>query len=212
MHFYTSTEAKRHKPTAVIAFVCFVGSLLLSGLIARAGLPSEVGAPSALALFGAGFAAFDRWIWKWSVLGLSVSSIPNLNGSWKGEIEVCKWALPDDSNSESRVKEYLGKHDCDVEIEQTWTRIQIRFTTEATESDSLMASVGPAKEGGGGLRYEYAVKGRPGANLLPGEETRQHRGMAYLLPARSRDWSKLRGGYFNDQEFQLFGAYSLDRQ
>ncbi len=211
MHFYSSTNTSRQTPVAVIAIGCAVLSIGLSKLIHQLALPSWAPAPSALALFAIAFWLFDKYVWGFGIHRLRVTKIPNLSGTWEGEISVCRWNEEEKEGLRTRKKEDLGTHECKVAIKQTWSRISISFETNATESDSTMASLGPPHDERGGLRYEYDVKGKPGGRPFIKEETVRHRGVAHLKPAKGENWDNLTGSYYNDQDFQLWGSYRLHK-
>lgn len=203
MHPYSSTNASREKPVAYIAIGCALLSIGLGKVIHELALPSYVGAPSAIVFFGAVFWLFDRYVWRLSLKRLQATRIPNLNGTWEGKIDVRKGKGPK--------MEDLGTHKCTVVIEQSWSRISIKFDTKATTSNSLMASLGPSDDERGGLRYEYYVKPKPDGTFLDEEETVPHSGVAHLNPKIDGDWKELTGTYYNDQDFQLWGSYSISR-
>jgi hypothetical protein len=204
VHPYSSTNAPRVKPIAYIAIGCFLLSVGLGRLIHKLDLPSYVGMPSALVFFGAFFWLFDSYLWKVHLFGLRLTPIPNLNGSWVGEIDVRR--------GKGGKEKYLGSHGCTVRIKQTWSRISIKFKTDATSSHSTMANLGAPEDELGGLRYEYDVEPKANGTPLAPEETVRHRGMARLNPVSGGDWKTLEGEYYNDRHFQLWGSYHLKKQ
>lgn len=204
MHSY-ATSSSRHRLIAYLAIGSAVAAAGVGSALQDVSLPGgiTVGAPSAVIFFTLVFFLFDRYVWRVSVWGHNLTATPDLNGIWTGEIDIRKgkgWA-----------ERRLASHSCQVRITQTWTQISIRFETESTLSNSLMASLGPPGPEGGGLRYEYDVELKPGAKSLAGGEGVRHRGMAQLSPKRGNDWKILEGKYYNDQEHQRWGLYKLER-
>ncbi|MCY4526428.1 MAG: hypothetical protein OXB89_07445 [Anaerolineaceae bacterium] len=85
-------------------------------------------------LFSASIWAFDNHLWKWRVVRwLTRLEVPVLEGDWNGELRSSYRGQ--DGTEEPEVHEI--KLLC---IKQTWTRIAIRLETNASSSDSYVAS------------------------------------------------------------------------
>ncbi len=204
MHPYSITNGSRHKTIMYLTLVSVALATGAGALIAGAGLSSFIGAPTGAAIFGGVFLLFDRYLWRISVLGLSLTPIPDLNGAWSGKIDL--------REGKGAGSKFLEEETCTVRIQQTWSRISIGFSThEATRSSSVMASLGPPEDNNGGLRYEYDVTPKPGGRPLAQRETVRHLGTAHLSPESNRDWRELNGDYYNDKDSQLWGTYHLTR-
>jgi hypothetical protein len=201
VHEYVSTTVQRHLVIRNLAFVSFAISFGLGWLFHQFELPIYIAPPAGTVAFGAIFWLYDRYLWRLSFRGHSVSGIPNLNGTWKGKIDIRQGH---DSSKQPAV------HDCTVKITQSWRVISIEFETNETSSHSVMAKIGRKTEGG--LHYEYEVNADSDAHLEEGstEKVVDHSGTAHLRPEDDA-WTRLKGGFYNDHGFHRWGNYSLTR-
>jgi hypothetical protein len=196
MHEYVAASARRHVVIWKLAAASVALSVGIGWLAHELDVPTFIAPPAGTVVFGVVFWLFDRYLWRAGVRGRNISRIPNLRGTWQGEIEIRK-GRGTEQTSETFT--------CTVQIRQTWREISIQFSTSFTESKSVMASLGPRD--GGSLNYEYDVKQRPGA--APGNDrVNRHFGTAHLSPQNDA-WTALEGSFYNDQDYQRWGPYEL---
>lgn len=107
-----------------------------------------IGPSSMLGVWVTCYLIFDKYIWKFHIGDCQpFSKIPNLNGTWKGEI-----------HSESRCE---GKQVRAVlNITQTWSKILVKFESEYANSYSRMAMLNIYGSIDEGLNYEFASEAR----------------------------------------------------
>jgi len=208
---YTTSYPERWRTTGLIAACAIALSILAGGLVNGSiisitdrlpGLSIIIGPVAPMALFGIFYKLYDRWLWHLPVLG---TSIPNLAGTWNGQVTFHE---PADG----------PPLQCRVVIKQSWTKLSIAFTgtdaqgTPVTQSSVIMAGLNSFDNVNGGLRYEYEV-------VPLGQAVAQPRavGMAHLTMLTGD--SHLGGEYFNLPQnlgpdvgwFHRHGAYSLTR-
>lgn len=202
MHEYVSTMVDRNETVFWIALIA-VGASIGAGVLLRSvGVdpPTYLAPPGVLTIFGFFFGLYNRWLWTLGIRGHRLSKIPDLNGSWQGTVDIR-------SHEGAIVAAALA---CTITIDQTWSRISIYFDTEFTRSTSVMASLGSKEEPHGGLRYEYDVTPKPGAEAPEGVDLNRHFGMARLQPVKS-DWDRLTGEFYNDRSYQRWGVYKMEK-
>ena len=107
-----------------------------------------IGPSSMLGVWATCYLIYDKYIWKIQIGNRQpFSKIPNLNGTWKGEIY-----------SESRCE---GKQVRAVlNITQTWSKILVKFESEYANSHSRMAMLNIYGSIDEGLNYEFASEAR----------------------------------------------------
>lgn len=196
-HLYSAAKVNR---VVVMHVVGAVGGLIITALVLLvpklgADISAWGGVLAGVVFSYVIFMLYDRCMWRWSVVEcLPGTTVADMRGTWTGQLVVR--ASPEDGE----IGQELG---CTVRIEQDWSRIQVRLTTDETESYSLMAAID-----GRGLRYEYYVvplsdeAGEVLGLLKP------HYGMADLKLTGD---SMLGGEWFNDQDFQRWGSIELKR-
>lgn len=97
-------------------------------------------APSVLMIYFILFNFFDKYLWKMKFL----SSIPNLNGKWEGEI----------TNSDNL------SSPLSLRIKQTWTKIDVVFESKDTISKIIAANIDIENSNETTLKYIYLVRGK----------------------------------------------------
>jgi hypothetical protein len=200
MHEYVCPPASRVKVVFWIAIASVAVSIGVgAALKAVSFVPPEFAAPPAVAtVFAILFAIYDRWVWRLKPFGKRVSKIPDLRGDWHGTIDIREGD-----------KSATGTYECQASIRQTWNRIAIEFKTDFSKSHSTLASLTTDGSAPAALRYEYDVSTISGAKL-PTDWGTRHYGVAHLNPAEP-EWSKLEGKYYNDDDYQRWGVYKLER-
>jgi hypothetical protein len=192
MHVYaTDAKDRRDLPIwgASIAVAC---TLFLNWALQAWDLsvPWWVDAPSVMGFYGLFSQWFDKYLWRLKVGPLSISDIPDLNGTWVGVIH---------STYDGRTE----VPDVVLYIRQTWTRIGVELQTENSRSYSTMAAVNTPGSSEAGLKYEYINE--PFALSL--ETMHLHRGNTSLKI--SPDGRTLEGDYFSGRGRQNVGTMTF---
>jgi hypothetical protein len=91
----------------------------------------------------------DNVSWKSRLWKFRGSSIPNLTGRWTGTIN---------NNS-------IERH-CNLEIRQTWSKISVKFWTDRTESESMMAALWVESRHDLRLGYAFASERKSSAPTI----------------------------------------------
>jgi hypothetical protein len=197
MHEY-ATSIRRDLAIRRLVSASFLLSFGLGWLLHHFHLSTVIAPPAGAAIFGVVFWVFDRHLWHVGFRGHSLSGIPDLRGTWEGEIEIRERRNP--------LQRRTQRHRCTVQIKQTWRDISINFKTEFTTSHSVMASLGSDE-----LHYEYDVKPNPSVSSEnnPLRAARRHFGTAHLAPQGT--WNILKGKFYNDEDYQRWGPYNLTR-
>lgn len=197
MHLYSAEMENRFRLIGLMG-------VLAAGLGAGAGqlledlnLPFELAAPSAISTFGLLFVVFDRWAWRFKLPLLPrLSQIPDLRGSWEGNVEI-----------KTAGGERQQPLPCLVLIEQRWSRVSIVFHTPRSTSRSSSMTLRGDGNVLGDIRYEYHTTPRTGHEIVG---MNQHDGVA-RLSRLGTSWTRLAGDFFNDQGYQASGSYVMDR-
>lgn len=172
--------------------------LLSSVRVAEAlGIPPDL-PPSILSLAMAGsvfaglYWAFDRFAWRWRVLG-GLLRVPNLSGEWK-----CAGRTLDQDGSVRHV------WDATVTVTQSWDKLRVRLKTSTSRSNSVSAALICDPSDGHKLLYHYVNDPRIGEPDL-----KSHRGFAEVV--FSKDMTSAEGEYVNGFGRSTFGTMKLTR-
>jgi len=195
MHPYAAdSKESRTIPLALVALAIGAAWCLNRGLTALAlQVPWWVDAPSVASFYGALYALFDKWAWRWGGFRkLGIVKVPVLLGRWTGHLT-------------SSFDEYAATKDASVEISQTWTDLRVILRTTDSTSRSLVGSVLTEASIGPVISYEYQNDPAPGA--VSGMAI--HYGTARLVLTAA---NKLDGEYYSGRGRQNVGRLSLQRQ
>jgi len=143
--------------------------------------------PSVISIYTALHLIFVRWLWRKSWFSGWFVIIPDLQGTWRGQIRSC-WSKENDSQESTTVEAYLV-------IRQTLRTIKVRVFTAESTSISRSAAIHIDEENGlKSLDYSYFNK--PGTDFRDRSEL--HFGAASieisLKPERT-----LKGDYWADR-------------
>jgi SMODS-associating 2TM, beta-strand rich effector domain len=193
VHDYSSDASDRKIVPPILA-VAGIGLALSLSVAARAvGIttPWWIDAPSVMGFYGFLRWGFDRWGWRRTIARWKVSAIPDISGTWRGEIASS-------FEGEKAIEATMW-------IRQSWTRIGIVVETASSRSESCMACLNEDEGHSGRLRYEYRNTPRPltVATLNP------HRGLVNL--ELGSDVESLAGEYFTDEKRFSSGRLSFRR-
>lgn len=193
MHAYASDSTDRKVAPWAVAVTAVLLAYGYSLLIARLKwtVPWWVEAPSIMSVYGLGHWLYSRFAWRWRVLGIRLSEIPDFNGTWFGEL----------TSSHAEVGSLPGM----MYIRQTWTDICVEFDCQKSRSYSLMAVINVTPGITEGLTFEYTNSPRHDAV----ETMNAHVGLNHLR--LSPDGQTLEGDYFSGRGRQTFGRMKLVR-
>ena len=142
-------------------------------------LSYDLVAPSAMVIFGTTVFLYDIFIWKTKPFQW-ITGIPDLNGKWEGEI--ISWVS-------------LSAHEklnVSATITQTFSRIQVAFETDSTESISGVSGLYVDNRSRRALKYSYNFRSKNG---LEQEKTRGE-GFNELIYSEAGNGIRLEGPYF----------------
>ncbi|MFB6203684.1 MAG: hypothetical protein ABEK01_04300 [Candidatus Nanohaloarchaea archaeon] len=190
MHPYSSDSREKFRVIGNLAGA----SVLVSYLIYRYFAPLEAGVPTflvymlPLTLFGVFYKVFEKMLWRnriaRKILGVKT---PDLNGKWEG--------VSEDEDQESLL----------VEIEQTWSKINIELTSKSAATFSHAATLMEDEDDDFYLCFTYSNRDRPRAP----EDIEDHIGTAWLEHDDSGGDQTLQGIYINGREER--GSIRVDR-
>lgn len=169
----------------------WVLNLLLSTL--EITVPWYIDAPSVVGFYSCFHVAFDRWAWRAPLLRrFGLLNIPDLRGSWAGEIASC-------------FDNYRTKRDATIRIRQTWTAIAVSLSTQNSTSYSRIGAILTESKVAPVLSYEYVNEPKATAK----ETMHSHRGTAW--PTLQSDNQTLSGEYYTGRDRQNFGICKFER-
>lgn len=193
-HPYIAVGVDRHKLVAKVAIAAVPAAAGLNVLATRfAGDAALVAAsPSAILVFGIAFWLYDSRLWRASPLGVRLSRIPDLAGTWVGTVTLRSPDCPEEGHEAIT---------CEMHISQSWSHMSILFETDRNYSQSLSAVVAPSGSGFAGVHYHYRVSWKDASQS-------NHTGFQELTP-HLNDWKHLRGQFFTDRHFRRFGEVDI---
>ncbi len=193
MHHYSTDASERIKAPFVIAVLSILIVMVVDAIFARFNIhiPWYVDKPSIFGLYLLFYGVYDQWLWKFNRWGIRFSAIPDLAGTWSGQIKT--------TFDPERIINAV------ISIEQTWSKIRIRLRTAESSSRSTTAAIFCRDHYEAGLHYSYVND--PKATVT--ETMVMHKGSArFELP---EDGKTLQGKYdagrgrsqSGDMNFQL---------
>jgi hypothetical protein len=130
---------------------------------------------------------FNKWLWKW--MPEFITGLPNLNGTWKGDLKY-RWINPDTKiDGKDTVKPVF------LVIKQTFLSIRICIFSVESESYSLSANISPTETGSWELSYNY--DNTPDRSFR--DRSQRHRGSAELKASKVNTAHQLKGDYWTDR-------------
>lgn len=181
MHAY-STNTSRTKALSVLAVFAVVFAIVANWFFEqlRLGPAWLISPPSVAAAYGILFACWDRFVWRWPTLHhLGLVDIVNVQGTYEGEL-ISSWT---ETIRPVRMR-----------IDQTWTRINIRFDAlepKSSTSYSVAAALAVIGDQEVRLTYTYQNQARPG---VADSDMSDHDGTAQVWVTKE---GRLSGRYFN---------------
>ncbi|MFF0249918.1 Cap15 family cyclic dinucleotide receptor domain-containing protein [Streptosporangium sandarakinum] len=194
MHAYSSSDS-RAQALGMIAFLAVLLAMAANALTDYLGIGPAwlISAPTVAAAFALLYRLVDTVAWRWSVLHrLGVIQVPVIEGTYEGHLV----------SSYKQTK--LPVRIC---IDQTWTRIAIRFDVlepKSSTSYSITAGLGTDGHDHARLTYSYRNQTRPG---VAEADMNDHDGTAEVVVACLT--GEINGRYFNFRGRQ--GTLALTR-
>lgn len=195
LHPYATDSPERKSVPLILAVAAILTALLISKAFAylRWTVPWWFDAPSVMSLYGLFHAAFDRYVWKWSVcrqIGLIV--VPNLSGDWA-----------------FRIRSNYRQTDVDARatITQTWRGIHIRLETGQSRSASRIAALLTADPNEFVLTYEFLNTPRQSAVAT----MHMHHGSAEIRFPRGDTVALGDGEYYSGRDRENRGELHVTR-
>jgi SMODS-associating 2TM, beta-strand rich effector domain len=147
--------------------------------------------PAVLGIYGLLWKGYDGFAWRWRAGQLSLTDVPNLAGTWNGEI--------------ISTRDRRTSIPATLTITQTATRVLITLETTTSRSNSVMATINCRPGPYQGLHYSF--ENRPHA--MAQSTMSPHSGQAHLrlFP----DGRRLSGDYETDRHRGNVGAMSFER-
>jgi len=158
-------------------------------------VPWYVDIPSPVVIYGVLWAAFDKILWRWSVLrALGIVLVPNLSGEYSGII----------ISSHDRDEE---QHECTFYVNQSWTSILIRGEFDKSRSLSQIAGISVLDVDRPRLTYEYINEPKEGA----ASTMHVHPGTVWFDIKTGADGIRLDGEYYTGRDRRTSGTISIQR-
>lgn len=131
--------------------------------------------------------ALDRWLWRITWLHPWLVQVPDLRGTWEGEI-ISNWVNPETGQPPSPIKAFFR-------ITQNLSTIQMRLMTKESQSELIVGSVKRTEDG------IYVVTGiyRNTPKMSHREGSPIHHG-GILLEAHGTPPRELDGQYWTDRK------------
>jgi len=193
MHTYSSDAADRSWAPWALACVAVALTYGCSRALAAWSVswPWWIENPSIMLFYGALWSFYNRVLWRQTVLGMRLSQIPDLGGTWSATLQ----------SSHNGGAQSSG---C-VRVHQTWSKMLIEFESASSRSVSRMAALNLEPGANQGLVYEYAND----PQFAAVDSMHAHRGVAVLR--RSANGQCLHGEYFTGRDRQTHGSMTLQR-
>lgn len=150
MHSYSINSSERWKILFFLAALSIgivsIFKLLIQSYSIDA---SYITTPSAFAIYGLVYMAFDKYLWKIQVLKtIGIIQTPNISGCWEGE-------------AKSSLDDFKEIFKFDLTIHQTWSNISLYLEAETKESISTMASINNTNPTISKIEWGFLSKNKP---------------------------------------------------
>jgi hypothetical protein len=194
LNIYSTDARERETTPKWLAFGSVALALILTTATKSLNLeiPWWVDAPSVMGFYGIIYGHFNKSFWKKKIWGVSLSNIPNLEGTWVGNIYSS-------NNSGTKIDEIV------IYIQQTWTEISIKVDVGTSTSSASMTAVNTLESNDFTLKYEY--RNEPNAQSIT--TMNSHKGLVNLQ--LSPDKKNLKGIYFTGRGRQTYGDMDFIR-
>jgi len=171
-----------------------VGLLIWILLLKAQNIPMEINLkalsflPTVFSIYALILVSFEKWIWQFEIFQGWFVIVPNLQGTWKGEL-VSTWENSESALSIAPIEAYLV-------IRQDLRNIHIKCFTAESMSVSLSAAI-QIDEIKNLKTLDYSYSNKPIAEVR--ERSEIHYGAANLIIAKIPEL-KLEGDYWTDRK------------
>ncbi len=204
MHPYATDSNERVRVIAMLGVLSMLaGEATAQLLTTRPALPDWTVwfiDLSAVGWFGVFFWITNHYLWR---LGLFhwpwLFQLPDLNGKWTGKLHTSH-------------DEFGQPMECELEVQQTWTRICVKFKTHrngarSSNSVSKAASLLLDQDGDTVLRYEYHNTPNPTQKTV----LDIHWGTTKVIVSEELAIPVLEGSYYTNRNPPTHGTFRLKR-
>ena len=166
MHQYSGEDPRRTAALGTLAVLAVLFAIFINWLASQQStIPSWLwSAPAVASSFGLLLLALEEWAWRWPVVQrLGLVRTPVIRGKYEGLLTSA-----------------FGTRPVSLHVDQTWSRIAIRFQVfdpESSTSYSMTAGLAITGEDQARLTYTYRNQTRPGIADL---DMNDHDGTAEL--------------------------------
>jgi hypothetical protein len=154
--------------------------------------------PLAISIYAAIGAIFTKWLWRWSKIQGWLIKIPDLQGTWRGELKS-DWINPETNQGIAPIPVVLV-------IKQTFSSIKCTLMTKESLSYSTTADINTAQHGDD-LYLTYNYTNRPKATIR--DRSAIHDG-ASILKIISNPKKCLEGEYWTSRKTRGEISLSFD--
>jgi hypothetical protein len=192
MHAYAIDSGERRTIPLLLAGLSILAALGLHRLLALLdfALPWWIDTPSVIGFYAVFYGVFDKWIWSIQVLRRVGLRTVDLRGLWQGYLT----SSFDDNATQMKAE---------ARIQQTWTQIGVKVSTESSESLSSIGAITTDPSEGVTLNYEYLNQPKASSRAT----MQIHRGFARLTVAP--DGRTLEGDYYTGRGRTTYGRLHL---
>ncbi|HLG13804.1 MAG TPA: hypothetical protein VJH03_04650 [Blastocatellia bacterium] len=167
---------------AIVIGVFAVGIAATGGAVQAAWLRFY---PGAVTIVVAAIAAWDHWLWRWTLVQRLPGVPRDIRGTWKGELDTF-WKH-ETGTSPSRKVVYLV-------VRQTASQVSVSLLTNESRSASSLATV---SSDGTTVSLDYLYLNWPDLHVQ--ERSRVHHGSASLIVSGTPA-NRLRGQYWTNRD------------
>ncbi|MES2014391.1 MAG: hypothetical protein V4437_01065 [Patescibacteria group bacterium] len=173
----------------VISFLTiWAGVILISGIFNTVDLWQTIALiPQAITIYAIVCVLFIKWIWRWELLQGWLIKVPDLQGTWRGELRS-DWINPETNSG-------IAPIPIIVVIKQTFSSIKCTLMTQESTSYSTAAEI--VKGGDGDLHLTYNYTNRPRVTLR--DRSQIHDGAAILRLIKKPE-QMLEGEYWTSRK------------
>jgi len=138
-------------------------------------------------IVGAVAAAFNKWLWSWSIFRGWYINRPDLRGTWKVELQS-DWKDPDTGQGVPLITAYLA-------IRQSLTSLNLRLMTPESKSLSLAYSIDIEADE---IYRVYSIYRNEPKLELQGQRSEIHHG-SLVLEVHGEPPTSMEGNYWTDR-------------
>lgn len=194
MHPYATDSHNRKIVPIVLAITAVAITWVVNAGVQffKVSFPWWLQAPSTMGVYAFIYYWFNQSLWRKNILRkLNLIKVPDLNGIWSGYVT-------------SSYDDHAEKYGVNVFINQTWSDLSIKLSTDSSYSASRMAALYINEPDGIVLTYSYQNEPNPGVN----KDMTIHRGTTRVI----LDEDTLYGKYYTGRERKNDGYIELQKE